>query len=193
LRLSRAIGGAANLPDIETIVVPRLRAAGLKEQADEVIAARAFGAMLDRARDATAALTKVVEPGRGGVPVAVLERDASVRRALGVLSVASKSFRKKAGIAGVTEPTALAFANAILQAKDGATAIRFLVSRVDQILGLSDRSVIRGALFRVIDGSESLADLEEGASSIEPDNTGRTFRIANLHSLLRDARANGAT
>jgi hypothetical protein len=191
-RLSRAIGKAAEPPDIQAIVVPRLRAAGRKEQANEVLAALAFGAMLDRARDAAAALTVAVEPGRGGVKIAVLERDSAVSRELDRLVHAAKSFVKKATIASVTEANSLAFANAVLKAQAGAAVIRLLVSRADQILGLSDRSVIRGALFRVVDGSESVTDLEEGAASIEPDRTGRTFRIANLHSLLRDARATGA-
>lgn len=191
-RLARAIGRAAEHPDIEAVVVPRLRAAGLKKQADEVLAARCFGAMLDRARDAAAALTVAVEPGRGAVPLATLERDSAVRRTLEALMVAAKSFVRRAGIAGVTEASSLAFADAVLKAKPGAAVIRLVVSRVNQILGLSDKSVIRGALFRVIDGSESAEDLEEGAASIEPDRTGRTgrtFRIANLHSLLRDSVA----
>lgn len=191
-RLARAVGRAAELPDIEGVVVPRLRAEGLKQQADNVLAARSFGAMLDRARDAAAALTVAVEPGRGGVPLATLERDSAVRRTLAALTVASKTFVKRAGIAGVTEPSSLAFADAVLKAKPEAAVIRLVVSRVTQVLSLSERSVIRGALFRVIDGSESAEDLEDGAASIEPDRTGRTFRIANLHVLLRDARATGA-
>ena len=190
--LARAIGHAAELPDIEDVVVPRLRAKGLKKQADEVLAARSFGAMLDRARDAAAAVTVAVEPGRGGIPLATLERDSAVRRTLDALAVASKSFVKRAAVAGVSESSSLAFADAVLKAEPGAAVIRFVVSRVGQILGLSDKSVIRGALFRVIEGSESVEDIEEGAASIEPDRTGRTFRIANLHSLLRDSRAMSA-
>lgn len=190
-RLARAIGRAAELPDIEEVVVPRLRGDGLKKQADEVLAARSFGAMLDRARDAAAALTVAVEPGRGGVPFAVLERDKPVKRGLEALAVAATSFVKSVAMAGVTESSSLAFADAVLKAKHDASVIRLVVSRVDQILGLSEKSVVRGALFRVIDGSESVEDLEEGAVSIEPDRTGRTFRIANLHTLLRDARTTG--
>ena len=190
-RLARAVGKAADLPDIEDVVVPRLRAEGLEKQADEVLAARSFGAMLDRARDAAAALTVAVEPGRGGVPLAVLERDKPVKRGLEALAIAAKSFVKRAAVAGVTESTSLAFADGVLRAKNEAALIRLVVSRVDQILGLSEKSVIRGALFRVIDSSESVEDLEDGAASIEPDRTGRTFRIANLHTLLRDVRATG--
>jgi hypothetical protein len=130
------------------------------------------------------------------VPVAVLERHPAVKKAFGSLAVAAKNFEKRARTAGVTveeEPTSLEFAKAVLKAEADAAVIRLLVSRVEQILALSEKSVIRGALFRVIGGSESVADLEEGAARIEPDRTGRTFRIANFHSLLRDARAMGAT
>src|SRR5262249_11246102 len=156
----------------------RLRAAGLKKQADEVLAARSFGAMLDRARDATAALTVAVEPGRGGVPLAVLERDSAVNKKLDGLALAAKSFVKRTTIAEVTEAKSLAFADSVLKAQTGAAVIRLLVPSVNQILGLSGQSVTRGPLFRVIDGSESVSDLE-GVASIGPDTTGRTFRIAN--------------
>jgi hypothetical protein len=188
-RLARAIGKAADLPDVEAVVVPRLRAAGLKKQADEVLAARAFGATLDRARDCAASLTIAVEPGRGGVPIATLEHDSAVTRALEDLAIASKLFVKRAAIAGVTEASSLAFADAVLKGKGGAAVIRLVVSRAGKILGLSDKSVIRGALFRVIDGSEPVEGVEDDVADIEPDNrTARTFRIANLHSLLRDSK-----
>lgn len=187
-RLARAIGRTAECPHIEAVVVPRLRTAGLKKQADEILAALSFGKMLDRARDVAAAITVAVEPARGGVPLATLERDSSVRRSLDFLLVAAKSFLKRADISGIAEWSSLAFADAILKAQTGEVVIRLVVSRIDQILGLSDKSVIRGALFRVIGVPEFPENIEEGAASIEPDPTGRTFRIANLHSLLRDSK-----
>lgn len=191
--LASAIRRAADLPDIKGVLVPRLRDAGHRKQADEVIAALAFGAVLDRARDATADLTLAVESGRGGVPIATLARDAAIRNALGALMAAAKNFSSKVSTAGITEPTSRAFAEALLGSDDELQAIRFLVGRVAQVLGLSDDSVHRGALFRIVDKTESLDGLEEGAASIEPDRTGRTFRIANLHSLLRDVGQRGAT
>lgn len=190
--LVRAFGRTVDLPDIEKVVVPRLRDAGHGKQADQVIAARAFGAVLDRARDATAKLTRAVEPGRGGVPVATLARDAALRKALAALRAAAKNFSSKASTAGVTESASRAFAETLLGMADDLQAIRYLVGRVGQVLGLSDDSVIRGALFRVVAATESLDGLEEGAASIEPDRTGRTFRILNLHSLLRDTGRRGS-
>lgn len=190
-RLARALGRAVHVPDIEAVVVPRLREAGHHEQANEVVAARAFGAVLDRTRDAVAELTRVVEPARGGELLATVARDAALRRALGALRRAGKSFVEKATAAGVTESSSRAFADAIVGADD-QQAIRLLVGSVGEVLGLADGSVIRGALFRVIDTTDDGRDLEDGAESIEPDRTGRTFRIANLHSLLRDVDQRGA-
>jgi hypothetical protein len=79
-RLARAVGRAVKMRDIEGDVVVRLRKAGHHEQANEVIAARAFGAVLDRARDAVASLTHKVEPARGGVNLATLVTEPSSAR-----------------------------------------------------------------------------------------------------------------
>jgi len=66
-----------------------------------------------------------------------------------------------------------------------------VVQRADEVLGIADNSVMRGPLFRVVNGADEANDLEDGAASIEPDRTGRTFRIANLHALLRDVDQRG--
>lgn len=190
-RLARAVGRAADLPDIESAVIARLREAGYGEQANDVAAARAFGAVLDRARDAVAKLTSAVELGRGGERLATLATHSQLKRSLKDLRSAAKSFVTKANTAKVNEPTSIAFAAAV-SAADDSTAIRLLVGRAGKVLGLADGSVVRGPLFRVIDSSEGTVDLEDGAASIEPDQTGRTFRIANFHSLLRDVHRRGA-
>jgi hypothetical protein len=98
---------------------------------------------------------------------------------------------ERANVAGVNEPTSRAFADAVAAADDAET-IRLVVQRAGEVLGLADRSAVRGALFRVVDGADEASDLEDGAASIEPDRTGRTFRIANLHTLLRDVDQRGA-
>jgi len=190
-RLARAIGRASEMRDIETDMVTRLRNDGHGAQADQVVAARAFGAVLDRSRDAVARLTRTVETARGGVKLATLVADSSVKRALKDLRSAAKNYMDKANTAGVNEPTSRAFADAAAVADDAET-IRLVVRRAGEVLGLADGVVVRGALFRVIDGADEASDLEDGAASIEPDRTGRTFRIANLHSLLRDLEQRGA-
>jgi len=190
-RLARAVGRAADVPDIEGVIVGRLREAGHHEQANEVVAARAFGAVLDRARDAVARLTHAVEPGRGGVRLAILAGDPTVKKAIKDLRAAAKNYLNKASTAEVKEATSRSFADAVAPADD-SEAIRLLVRRAGEVLGLADGSVVRGPLFRVVDATDDASDLEDGAESIEPDRTGRTFRIANLHSLLRDVDDRGA-
>ena len=190
-RLARAVGRAADMPDIERAVVVRLREDGYREQANQVIAARAFGAVLDRARDAIASLTCKVEPARGGVKLATLTTDPGINRAFKDLRSATKNYVDKANTAAVNEPTSRAFADAMAAADDGE-AIRLMVRRAGEVLGLADGSVIRGALFRAVDATDEDGDLEDGAASIEPDRTGRTFRIANFHALLRDVEQRGA-
>ena len=190
-RLARAIGRAGDLPSIEDGVVARLREAGHREQANEVVAARAFGAVLDRARDAVASLTRAVEPGRGGVKLTTLASDSALKKSIKDLRTASKNYVEKANTAGVQEATSRSFADAVVSGDD-VEGIRILVRRSGDVLGLADGSVTRGPLFRVIDGTDEAGDLEDGAASIEPDRTGRTFRIANLHSLLRDVDQRGA-
>ncbi|MDA9545187.1 hypothetical protein ACM43_12185 [Bradyrhizobium sp. CCBAU 45321] len=190
-RLARAIGRAVDLPSIEDGVVGRLREAGHREQANEVVAARAFGAVLDRARDAVARLTRAVEPGRGGVKLSTLARDSLLKRSIKDLRTASKNYVDKANTAGVNEATSRSFSNAVV-AGDDAEAIGILARRSGDVIGIAAGSVTRGSLFRVLDGADEASDLEDGAASIEPDRTGRTFRIANLHSLLRDVDRRGA-
>lgn len=189
-RLARAIGRAADLPNIEDVVAVRLRDAGHGDQADEIIAARAFGAVLDRARDAVSSLTQAVEPTRGGVKITMLLADLGINRAFTDLRYATKNFVIKVDKVSLQEPTSRAFADAVIGADDGEV-IRFIVARSGQLLGLADGSVVRGPLFRVIDATDESRDLEDGAASIEPDRTGRTFRIANLHAIQRDVDLRG--
>jgi hypothetical protein len=132
-----------------------------------------------------------VKPARGGVKLATLTADPGIKRAFKDLRSAAKSYVEKANTAGVNEPTSRAFADAVAAADDGE-AIRLMVRRAGEVLGLADGSVMRGALFRPVDAADEAGDLEDGAASIEPDRTGRTFRIANFHSLLRDVDQRGA-
>ena len=185
-RLARAVGRAAAMPDIEGGVVVRLCAAGHRQQANEIIAARAFGAVLDRARDVIAVITSPrLGIGRRPESVSVLVKDKELGGAIGHLRSAARNYVNRANTAGVNEPTSRAFTSQVAAADDGE-AIRLMVRRAGEVLGFADGSVIRGALFRVVDAANEDGDLEDGAASIEPDRTGRTFRIANFHSLLRD-------
>ena len=189
-RLAKALGRAAAMPDIEDLVVPRLRREGHVQQAHEVLAARAFGAMLDRMREVTGEITRIVESGRGGVPVAAVARDANMRKALDRLRKSAVNLVDKAAEASVKETTSLALTKEV-KTRDNCALVRFLVPRVEGLLAMADGKISRGQLFRRIDSAEPLEGVEEGAASIEPDHTGRTFRIANLHAILRDTVPRG--
>jgi hypothetical protein len=184
-RLRSALRSAASLPDIQDKVIPRLRKMGYASQADEIRAALAFGAVLDRARDAVAALTLVVDRGGSGVLVTGLARDPNVSRAVEQLKEAARNFSSSMSEARIQEPKSSAFANAICR-QDHPGVIRHLVASLDKVLRISDGAVHRGTLFRVLENSESGQSMEDGSAGIAPDRTGRTFRIANLHSLLLD-------
>ncbi len=191
-RLARALRPAKLLPGDVNVVVARLEKDGHCEQANEVVVAHAFGAVLDRARDAVASLTSEVEPGRGAVKVSKLARgDSALTQRIDDLRTVSRRFLEKADTANVKEATSRSFAHAVVVA-DNAEAIRILARRSGELLGLANDSVTRGPLFRVVDGSDEATDVEDAASSIEPDRTGRTFRIANFHALLRDVHPKGA-
>lgn len=190
-RLADSVGRAEALRDIEQDVTVRLRYAGHDHQADETLAARAFGAVLDRARDVVAALTMDrLGIGRRPEKLPVLAADQTLKTSLEKLRVASTNYLAKANTAGVNEPTSRAFADAVAAADDAET-IRLVVQRAGEVLGLDDDSVVRGVRFRVIDSADDASDREDGAASIEPDRTGRTFRIANLHALLREVDPRG--
>jgi hypothetical protein len=187
-RLAEATGRAADVPDIENVIVERLRKAGHRTQADEVIAARAFGAVLDRTRAVVVELTRVIEPARGGVAITDIVRDKGARAAVRALRTAAEQLMEKVRLVDTArEPTSTGFADAIKKTNDNE-CVRHVVARAGDILCLAGGNVLRGGLFRLLRSSDSLDGLEEGSSRIEPDHTGRTFRIANLHSMLRDLR-----
>lgn len=187
-QLAEATGRAAEMPDIENVIVERLRRAGHRTQGDEVIAARAFGAVLDRARSVVAELTRVIEPARGGVAIADIVGDKGVRSAVRKLRTAAVQLVEKVKLVDTArEPTSAIFADMIKKADDN-DCVRHVVTRAGDVLCLAGGNVMRGGLFRVVRSSDSPDGIEEGSSSIGPDRTGRTFRIANLHSMLRDLR-----
>jgi hypothetical protein len=187
-RLADALGRAAERPDIERETVPRLRAAGHVEQADQILAALAFGALLDRSREALGHMTLVVEGARRGVAAGVLAGEPAVRRALRALQTAAKSSAATAETACVSFPASRALVDEILRADD-AGLVRVLVARSSGLLAHAEATVARGPLFRVLAEGQPLT--EDEAAEAEPDGTGRTFRIANLHALVRDFGTRG--
>lgn len=185
-RLARAIGRPADPPDVERVVVRRLREAGHHGQANEVLAACAFGGLLDSARQVLAHVTHIVEPARGGIPINTLAGDNELKRSLAAVREAAKALIERAVTAGVNESTSQLFAGRLVAADDAQTA-RLLLDRARRILVLTSDSVVRGPLFRLVDAGNYDAEIEDAA-----ETTDRSFRIFNLHSLLRDIDARGA-
>jgi len=182
--LAAAIGLPKNPPDVDKLIA-RLRKVH-PVQADEISAARAFGAMLDRCRDVVAHLTRVIEPARSGLGVAQLARDKDVAAAVAALKSAAGMFAERIEqTKSAVDSTAGALASSLIKG-DTEACVRIIVGRASDLLALAGSLVVRGALFRVVSATEAVDGVEEGASTIEPDRTGRTFRIANLHSILLD-------
>ena len=193
LRLSRAIGNNQELPDIEDGIVVRLREAGYPSQANEILAARGFGAVLDRARDAVAAMTKALDSERLGLALPILAQDEQVEQSTADLRAAATNYLQATDTAAVNEPYSRRFAEDIRDAEN-PRILEVLVQRAEGLFALADRIVVWGSSPQIVkptqdeEGAQDVADLEDGALSLEPDRTGRTFRIKNLHSLLRDVR-----
>lgn len=188
-RLSQAIGARRTL-DIEGSVIPNLRKAGQTAQANEIVIARAFGLMLDRARDATAALTQEIGSAREGVALAALGREQRVKPRIRALQTAASDFLKTMETRSVEERSARAFASGLAQAETIEAAIRRLVAAAPLLLRVSGSSVVRGAQFRRISRTEAAGEAEDaGRTGLEADFTDRTFRIGNFHELLLDCRA----
>lgn len=101
--MASAVGRAVTLP----VVVVRLREAGHRDQANELVAARAFGALLDRARDAVANLPCAAEPERAGVKLPTLGSDSTLRKSIRDLRSAATIYVEKANTAAVKEATSV--------------------------------------------------------------------------------------
>lgn len=187
--LAIAVGQAEKMRDIDKDIIVRLRQ-GHQQQAAQVIAARAFGALLDRSRDVVAALTCVMEHTSSGVSLSSLVSDKAIKDSIKNLRTAAGGFLKKAKSADISESASKTFATAVSD-PDDSTVIKLMVSHSGDVLWLADSSITRGSLFRLISNTDSASDLEDGAISIEPDRTGRTFRIANFHALLREVNTRG--
>lgn len=178
------------LPDLDKVLPEALAAAGWVGQAADIVAARAFGALLDRTREFAGALTPLVEQQGGSAKVAELAKADAVASAARQLRVAATAFLTRAGLAGVVEPISQDFARQIHEAKDDSHLTAVVVSQPNTLLGLDGAMLRRGPLFRVLIG----ADAAVGEASGEPPDplaSDRTFRISNLHSLLRDVPVSG--
>jgi hypothetical protein len=163
-------------------------AAGLRksrhdEQAKEVELAESFGEMLECAQRVIAALTRSLGT-RPNMTASELVRRAPVQMALRALSAASRDYRRRHERApGKGHVSAKQFAAAV-EGNGGAEVLELLVRRDGQVLRLSDAGAIQpGPLYRsMFDPAEADDD------ALDPDSRGggRTFGVANLHSMVHD-------
>jgi len=186
-----AVGAAAEMRDLRE-VAQRLREKGHVVQSEEVLVAYAFGSMIDRARDLASVLSDKVRETRVGLPLVDAGRDSKIREAASALQEEAKKYGKQADIAKFNESKSRAFARG-LDGADIVAVVSLIAKSTPQIFSLADDRVMRGALFRVVESSESLQVIEaesardgDAAEAIEPDRTNQTFRLANLHALVRD-------
>lgn len=183
---AKALGTSAKLRD--TLEVSEsLRDAGCAGHANDVLVARSFGFMLDRARDVAALISQRVDASKLGWPVGEATSDQDLKGAISSLKESGKDFLKNAEIANFTESKSGAFAQAL--AGNIVAVVTHVARATKEVFIVAEQRVMRGPLFRVVQTTEEMRvalDSEDGADALEPDSAGRTFRLANLHSLSRD-------
>jgi hypothetical protein len=183
---AKALGTSTKLRDTLEIAA-LLRDAGHVAHADDVVAARSFGFMLDRARDVAALISERVHESKQGWPVAETAGDQDIKAAVGHLKESGKDFLRDADAAKFAEPKSRAFAQAL--AGNIVPVVTHVARATKEVFSVAEQRVMQGPLFRVVETTDAMRaalESEDGADALEPDSTGRTFRLANLHSLARD-------
>lgn len=182
LALSRILIARSEAPELSA-VAGALRRSRHVDQAVEVELAASFGEMLDCAQSVIGAATRPLET-KPSMTASELARRSPVQKALRKLTEASRDYRKRHDrTPGIGHVAARQLAAAV-DGRSGAELLEHLVRRDGQIVRLTDSGAIQpGPLYRTMfDPSESTDD------ATDPDSRGggRTFGIANLHSLVHD-------
>jgi hypothetical protein len=186
---AKVLGHGRDLKDMLEVATG-LREAGHIAHADDVVAARAFGTMLDRARDLVALVSERVGETKLGWPLAEASGDKGVKHAVARLKDAGAEFVKLADTPQFIEPKSRAFVRALDQ--EPPKVVASVAGATFEVFSVAEHRVMRGALFRVIESSDALRRAleqeanEADADAVEPDETNQTFRLANLHALARD-------
>jgi hypothetical protein len=184
LHLSRALGDRESSPDPKGIrysIVPRLEKNGRTQQAQDILTALAFGDMMASARKVLGGITALVAD-RGSATVKELTIDPQISAQLSDLSRNVKQFHQQAEVAKFADRSSQSFLREIEGEEDPKTIIRNLVRRAKDLLAIDGDLIRKGPLFRPLQDRSSVRDEES-----PPDDAGdSTFRIANLHALLRD-------
>ncbi|OJH38261.1 hypothetical protein [Cystobacter ferrugineus] len=179
--------GESEFPDIERDLLPELRKRDGAQQSSEIALARSFGSVFSTALRVLGLLTRVLERAKSVSPA-----DAA---SLQAIRIASKALREAASdyrrchdkLPGAGSADASSFVDQISRCSGDSTLLEFIVSRDEQVLQLSDGEIHRGPLFRVLDDEESRPEEHDGTTDLDArSDSGRTFRLANLFSLVQD-------
>lgn len=187
LHAAHAVGHGLKLREMLEVAV-RLRDDGHVEHADDVVAAHSFGMLLDRARDLAALVSTRVDEAKLGWPLAEVTDDKDIKGAVAALQSTGAHFLKHAETAKFDEARSRLFARAL--DKDVTDVVADVARATSEVFSVAESRVMRGPLFRIVESSaatrQALEDAEDGADAREPDSTHQTFRLANLHALVRD-------
>lgn len=163
----------------------RLRKTGQEEYAREVELAAAFGALLDGCIDVTVAGSVLLE--KAGVirlDAASLTLEGKVR----AVRERAQAYLRRHEAVPAGHPDALRLARTATTESDTGL-LHDIIRRESRVLEVVDGVVHKGPLFRNlanddVDGNEH----EDEGVPADDAGTDRTFRISQLHELLKDTR-----
>jgi hypothetical protein len=186
--LARILVRHARPPPVHAILSALRRGnADRRQQAEEIVLAFAFGAMLKEAQRVIAAVTVAMERSVT-VEATVLARRAVVRSGLASLRRATREYARLEHDALTNgHMAAHEFARRIEPLTD-AELLQFLASRDGKIVRRGDSGdIAQGALFTTMPTLDLGPDSDDdGATDPETKAGGRMFGLSNLHSLARD-------
>jgi hypothetical protein len=165
------------LPEIERELVPKLEPG----HAHDVRHALAFGRMYDAGLGVVAAMTRHVERARDA---SALAAEDEVAVGLEMLRRSAKAYAALVEASDAWPEGASGFAAAV-RATDPRGVVTELARRTRGVLACSDGRVHRGPLFRRI-GTIEEPGTDGAAEQVRESGGERTFRILQLHELLKD-------
>lgn len=178
--LARILRGRQTLPDIDSEILPELTG----EHARDLALARAFGRMYDAALNLVAAVT--VHVNREPISPSAVVRHKDVREPVEALRSAATVYKRAIGN-GTWPEGARDFTAAAID-KGRSELVAYVAAQTKGVLTITDKLLHEGPLFDVVQ-PVGVPEPADGASEQAHDANGqRTFRILQLHELLKDCR-----
>lgn len=185
--LARVLAQFPEWPDIEAVILPALREQGREQQARNIEAARAFGAMLDATIDVALAATRAMAARRDRTRLAELAQDPKTRDGLEQVRARSSGYRDAASRAGVAFTISDDLCTQVASARP-ADLVGLLLARAPKLFDIDNGTAGPGDLFRrLLEEAERSAIAEEELAVGEaPEISDRTFSLEGFHELVRD-------